>query len=49
MLNIQANNKNIADFLSKKTGKMFNSQDVRNIVSGLNDAKNVETIEETLV
>ena len=26
MLNVQANNKNIADVLSKKTGKIFNSQ-----------------------
>ena len=37
MLNVQANNKNIADVLSKKTVKMFNSQDIRNIVSRLND------------
>ena len=37
MLNVQANNQNIADVLSKKTGKIFNSQDIRNIVSRLND------------
>ena len=37
MLNVQANNKNIADVLSKKTVKMFNLQDIRNIVSRLND------------
>ena len=37
MLNVQANNKNIAGVLSKKTGKMFSLQDIRNSVSRLND------------
>ena len=37
MLNVQASNQNIADVLSKKTGKIFNSQDIRHIVSRLND------------
>ena len=44
MLNVQADNKNTADVLSKKTWIMFNSQVVRNDVSRLNDAKYVETI-----
>ena len=37
MLNVRANNKNIADVLSKKTGNMFILQDIRNIVSRPND------------
>ena len=35
--------------LLKKTGKGFISQNVRHIVSSLNDSKDVETIEKTLV
>ena len=49
MQNVQANKKSNADVLIKKTGKVFNSQDVRNIVSRLIGAKDVETIKETLV
>ena len=49
MVDIQANNKNIAEVLSKKTGKAFNSQDVRNIVSRIKEnEKDEETIEEIL-
>ena len=48
MVNVQANNKNIADALTQKTGKTFKSQDVRNIKTRLKEAKNVETIEEIL-
>ena len=35
MVNVQANNKNIADALMQKTGKTFKSQDVRNIITRL--------------
>ena len=49
MVDVQANNKNIAEMLSNKTGRQFNSQDVRNIVSRIQESdKDKESIEELL-
>ena len=49
LVDAQATNKNIAEVLTKKTGKSFSSQDVRNIVTRIKDTNmNVETIEEVL-
>ena len=46
MSNDQARNKKIDNVLTEKAGKIVNSQDVIYIVSRLNNAKDVETIEE---
>ena len=49
LVDAQASNKNIAEVLAKKTGKPFNSQDVRNIVTRIKESSmNTASIEEVL-
>ena len=49
LVDAQATNKNIAEVLAKKTGKPFNSQDVRNIVTRIKESSmDTASIEEVL-